>query len=161
MTPTYARTTWTNPCKYMYMCTRFVFKFATVVLPAPRPGTTTAACPHATRYQSLLLLLCSDWSVLCLFHPRIACLSSSLSSDVTSQNSYDCPYDCLFGEPVVCIGRFQCTEPTCTCIRSMPALSNHEFSSHVQAYGRKFDVRVRQELRTLSIHAHCTGIWYR
>lgn len=29
-------------------------------------------------------LLCSDWPVLCLFNPRIACLSSS-SSDVTSQ----------------------------------------------------------------------------
>jgi hypothetical protein len=91
--------TCTNPCKLQ------VYKicyFATVVLLPPRVQVLRVVllqpCPHATRYQSLLLL-CSDWPVprLCLLSPRCLSSSSPLSSDVTSTISYDYP----FGEPDV------------------------------------------------------------
>lgn len=78
MTPAHTGTACNQPMQvHMYYTQDLVFRHN-------RPCVQVLL--HATRYQSLLLL-CSDWPVLCLLSPH--CLSSSLSSDVTSTNSYD------------------------------------------------------------------------
>ena len=93
MTPTTRHFDWhsicTNPCKHRkYTCTlvqRLVYSCS-----SPQSSfhlaSTTAACPHATRYQSLSLL-CSGWLIICLSTPALLVV---VRPDVTSQpDSYD------------------------------------------------------------------------
>lgn len=102
-TPLSTGTASTNPCKYMYKCTIFVFKFRHSRPSCTLPGTTTAACPHATRYQSLLTAascFAPTGQSFVFLIPALLLVVVVVRRNLTKTRTI-----VVFGEPDVCIGR--------------------------------------------------------
>lgn len=143
-----------NPCKlHEYK----ICYFATVVLPSSsHPGTAVpgyycshARTPRGTKVSCAALLRLASFFVFCLSSPR--CLSwLTLSSDVTSRNSYDC----VFGEPDVYIGRCGCISLVYVCVIESYHVCRHIMQWQVCVARRHDSTMDAHPGTTAYIHLH-------